>query len=56
MTEELAEDTKAAYIESIPLKSFGSVGDIADICTFLGSDKSRYITGQVISVCGGMNI
>jgi len=56
MTEELNDDTKENYISNIPLKDFGSVTDIADVCTFLGSDKSRYITGQVISVCGGLNI
>ncbi len=56
MTGELDEKTKDSYIANIPLKDFGTVDDIAEICTFLGSDRSRYITGQVISVCGGMNI
>lgn len=56
MTGELDEKTKESYISSIPLNDFGSVDDIANICTFLGSDQSRYITGQVISVCGGMNM
>ena len=56
MTEELDEKTKETYISNIPLKGFGAVTDIADMCTFLASDRSRYVTGQVISVCGGMNI
>lgn len=56
MTGELDEKTKESYISSIPLNDFGSVDDIANICSFLGSDQSRYITGQVISVCGGMNM
>lgn len=56
MTEELDEKTKEAYVASIPLQDFGSVDDIAEACVFLGSDGSRYITGQVLSVCGGMNI
>ena len=56
MTEELNEQTRDSYIANIPLKDFGSVDDIANVCTFLGSDQSRYITGQVISVCGGLNI
>ena len=56
MTGELDPDTKAAYIKSIPLNDFGQVDDIAQTCVFLGSDKSRYITGQVISVCGGMSM
>ena len=56
MTEELDEKTKEAYISNIPLNDFGSVDDIANICAFLGADESRYITGQVISECGGMNM
>ena len=56
MTEELDEKTKESYISNIPLNDFGSVDDIANICAFLGADESRYITGQVISVCGGMNM
>ena len=56
MTDELDEDTKKAYADSIPLKKFGSVDDVAGLCAFLGSDQSRYITGQVLSVCGGMNM
>ena len=56
MTDELDEKTKESYVSNIPLKDFGSVEDIAEACAFLGSDGSRYITGQVISVCGGLNI
>ena len=56
MTGELPEETKASYISNIPLNDFGKVEDIANVCAFLASDQSRYITGQVISVCGGLNI
>ncbi len=56
MTDALDEKTRDAYVSNIPLKDFGSVEDIAEICAFLGADGSRYITGQVISVCGGLNI
>lgn len=56
MTEELSEEVQKNYKNSIPLKDFGKVEDIAALCVFLGSDRSRYITGQVISVCGGMNM
>lgn len=56
MTEELDEKTKESYVSNIPLNDFGNVGDIAEACAFLGADGSRYITGQVISVCGGLNI
>jgi 3-oxoacyl-[acyl-carrier protein] reductase len=56
MTDELDEKVKSDYINGIPLKRFGSGEDVANTCVFLGSDTSTYITGQVLSVCGGMNI
>jgi len=56
MTEELDDETKANYVSNIPLNDFGSTEDIANACVFLGADSSRYITGQVLSVCGGMNV
>lgn len=54
MTGELPEAELKAWLESIPLKRPGTVDDIADICVFLASDKSTYITGQVLHVNGGM--
>lgn len=56
MTGELDESVKSNYIDSIPLKRFGQGDDVANACVFLGSDLSTYVTGQVMSVCGGMNI
>ncbi len=56
MTAELSEDVKNNYSANIPLGSFGSVDDIAEACLFLGGDGSTYITGQVFSVCGGLNV
>ncbi len=56
MTAELDQTTKENYIANIPLSQFGRVDDVANACIFLGGDQSRYITGQVLSVCGGMNI
>lgn len=56
MTKELDDKTKEAYTSNIPLKRFGSTDDVAQLCLFLASDDSTYISGQVISVCGGMNI
>ena len=56
MTGELDETVKSNYIDSIPLKRFGKGDDVANACVFLGSDLSTYVTGQVMSVCGGMNI
>ena len=44
------------YKAGIPLGRFGTGEDIANSCLFLGSDMGAYITGQVISVCGGLNI
>lgn len=54
MTHALTDEQRKAYEDIIPLKRLGSVDDIANACVFLGSDMSTYITGQVMSVCGGM--
>jgi len=56
MTDALDEATIKSYTDAIPLKRFGKGTDVADACVFLGSDMSTYITGQVVSVCGGMNV
>ncbi|MBP6693705.1 MAG: 3-oxoacyl-ACP reductase FabG, partial [Saprospiraceae bacterium] len=55
MTHALTEDQKKAYADSIPLKKLGSGDDVANACVFLGSDMGQYVTGQVLSVCGGLN-
>lgn len=55
MTEKLTEETKAAYLTNIPMKRLGQSGEIADVCVFLGSNLSSYISGQTISVCGALN-
>jgi NAD(P)-dependent dehydrogenase (short-subunit alcohol dehydrogenase family) len=52
----LDDDTSAAVMRRIPLKSFGQPADIAEACLFLGSDDARYITGQTIVVDGGRTI
>lgn len=56
MTEVLSEETKAKMVEQIPLKRIGSAGEVAQTVAFLASDKAAYITGQVISVDGGMHM
>jgi|ERR1039458_3648031 3-oxoacyl-[acyl-carrier protein] reductase len=57
MTHYLKEGEAAkSYIEKIPLGRFGSAEEIANVALFLASDMSSYITGQVISTCGGLNI
>lgn len=55
MTGELDEKTKEAFLSGIPMKRYGKAEEVADLCTFLGSDLSSYISGQVISICGGLN-
>lgn len=56
MTDVLKEDIKEAACRQIPIGKFGKPEDIADMVVFLASEKADYITGQVISVDGGMNI
>lgn len=56
MTAVLSDDIKNSIIDSVPLKRMGNVEDIANAVVFLASDKASYITGQVISVDGGMNM
>lgn len=55
MTHSLTDDQKKAYADSIPLKKLGSGDDVANACLYLGSDLGQYVTGQVLSVCGGLN-
>ena len=54
MTEGLSDEIKKACMDSIPLKRFGKVDDIAKAVAWLCGDDSSYVTGQVISVNGGM--
>jgi 3-oxoacyl-[acyl-carrier protein] reductase len=54
MTGALNEDIKKQWVDTIPLKRGGSTEDVANVCLFLASDMSAYVTGQTISVCGGM--
>ncbi|MPR31997.1 3-oxoacyl-[acyl-carrier-protein] reductase [Salmonirosea aquatica] len=54
MTEALEAKSLEEWKQSIPLKRGGKPEEVADACVFLGSDMSKYITGQVIQVDGGM--
>ncbi|MBP5386127.1 MAG: 3-oxoacyl-[acyl-carrier-protein] reductase [Prevotella sp.] len=56
MTQQLPDDVRKEWISKIPLRRGGTVEDIANVATFLASDMSSYITGQVIQVDGGMNM
>lgn len=55
MTDELDEKTKESFLAGIPMKRWGKAEEVADACLFLASDLSKYISGQTISVCGGLN-
>lgn len=54
MTEILDPKVVQGWEQGIPLKRAGEPEDVANVCVFLASDMSAYVTGQVISVCGGM--
>ncbi len=54
MTEKLPEDVKKAFLDIIPMKRFGTPEEVARVVKFLCSEDASYITGQVISVNGGM--
>lgn len=57
MTHYLKDgEASKSFMDKIPLGRFGTTEDIANATIFLASDMSRYITGQVLSVCGGMNV
>ncbi|MCD6089869.1 MAG: 3-oxoacyl-[acyl-carrier-protein] reductase [Bacteroidales bacterium] len=55
MTEKLPEDVRKEWIKTIPLRRAGQPDDVANVATFLASELSSYVTGQVINVCGGMS-
>lgn len=56
MTADLSERARKEIIKNIPLNKLGQGEDVANLVNFLASEESSYITGQVISVDGGMNI
>ena len=54
LTETLSQELKERMLERIPLGRFGTAEDVANLVLFLASDEASYITGQVISIDGGM--
>lgn len=56
MTDQLKDEIKEGLLSTIPMKKFGEAKDVAKVCAFLASEDADYITGQVLSVDGGMNI
>jgi 3-oxoacyl-[acyl-carrier protein] reductase len=56
MTQALPDDIRKEWINKIPARRAGTVDDIANVATFLASDMSSYVNGQVIQIDGGMNM
>ena len=54
MTDAIDQKATEDWKQSIPMKRGGQPEEVADACVFLASDLSRYITGQVLQVDGGM--
>lgn len=55
MTDKLDDKVKADFAAQIPVKRYGNVKEVASVVAFLASDDSSYVTGQTLSVCGGLN-
>lgn len=55
MTAKLSEEVRTQWAAQIPLRRGGKPEDVAQACIFFASDLSAYVTGQVLSVCGGMS-
>jgi len=56
MTAKLPQDVVENWVKNIPLRRGGKPDDVANLALFLASDLSSYISGQVINVCGGMEV
>ena len=54
MTDVLPDDVKQSYMNTIPLKRFGTAEDVAKAVAWLAGNESAYVTGQIVSVNGGM--
>jgi len=54
MTDKLSEEVRKSWTDTIPLRRGGTPQEVANVCIFLASDLSSFVSGQVIPVCGGM--
>jgi 3-oxoacyl-[acyl-carrier protein] reductase len=55
MTAKLPQEFRDKWIQDIPMKRAGTPDDVANLALFLASDLSSYVTGQAITVCGGLH-
>lgn len=55
MTDVITDEAKKNILSRIPMQRMGKASEVADAALFLASDLSTYVSGQVLSVCGGMN-
>jgi 3-oxoacyl-[acyl-carrier protein] reductase len=56
MTAALVDAARTRVLKDIPLKRFGTVEDVAELVSFLVSDRAAYITGQVLQIDGGLTL
>lgn len=56
MTGQLSQEVRDEWAKTIPLRRSGKPEDVANVAVFLASDLASYVTGQVISCCGGMSM
>jgi 3-oxoacyl-[acyl-carrier protein] reductase len=56
MTQAMPEDVLAKLVDKVPAARIGTPLDVANAVVFLGSEEASYITGQVITVCGGRSL
>lgn len=56
MTQAMTEAARAKMLKSIPLRRFGAADEVADLVSFLTSERAAYITGSVLQIDGGITV
>ena len=54
-TENFSDKQRQKCLSEIPMKHFGTAKEVAEMCVFLASDKSAYVTGQIFIIDGGLS-